>query len=289
MQENKEIKALLQLLEDPDEVVYHSVSDKIISFGKGIIPNLESYWENNTNSAVQERIELLIHGLHFKDLTASFDEWLAIGGDLISGSIIVSKYHYPDLNTNSIFQDIEKLRRNIWLELNNYLTPLEKIGVLNSIIYNYYRQTGVEYSYDHPDHFLINKTLETKTGNMVGNGIIYLILCNLLDISVKAVSIPNQFLLAYFDDQFDILQPTGHPSQKILFYIDPNSGQMYTHKDIENYLKKMSTTTSPSFYRPLSNQKTIKFLLEELSICFDNDNNRYKMEELISLANKIEE
>ena len=51
----------------------------------------------------------------------------------------------------------------------------------------------------------------------------------------------------------------------------------------------MSITISPSFYRPLSNQKTIKFLLEELSLCFDNDNNRYKMEELISLANKIEE
>ena len=74
---------------------------------------------------------------------------------------------------------MEKLRRNIWLELNSYLTPMEKINVLNSIFYNYYKQKGVEITYESPEHFLINKTLESKKGNSFSNGIIYLVLCRI--------------------------------------------------------------------------------------------------------------
>ena len=288
MIENREIKALLQLIDDPDDEIYLTVSDKIISMGKGIIPNLENLWENSSNESLQERIEQLIHRLHYSDLTREFDLWLNTSGDLLSGSIVVAKYHYPDLETNFVLQEIEKLRRNIWLELNNYLTPLEKINVLNSIFYNYYKQKGAEINYDSPEQFLINKVLESKCGNAIGNGIVYLILTHLLDIPVKAVNIPRQFLLAYFDAEWSGRKQAVPPAEKILFYIDPFSGQIYTHNDIENYLKRLSVPSTASFFRPLSNTRVIQFLIEELSKCFDNDNNRYKMDELKLLADKID-
>ncbi len=287
MQENNEIKALLHLIDDPDEDIYNTVSDKIISIGKEIIPNLEHLWETVGSESTQERIELLIHRLHFRDLNAEFEEWINNSGELLSGSIIVAKYHYPDIQPTQVFQEIEKLRRNIWLELNNYLTPMERINVLNSIFYNYYKQNGVEINYDIPDHFLINKTLEHKLGNSISNGIVYLILCHLLDIPVKAVNIPRQFLLAYFDEQFEVLNPSGHPSQKILFYIDPFSGQMYSHKDIESYFKRLAVPPTASFFRPMNNLRVIQFLLDELGKCFDNENNQYKSDELAQLSKKI--
>lgn len=289
MKENKEIKALLHLIDDPDEDVYNTVSDKIISFGKDIIPNLEHLWENVSNEDTQERIELLIHRLHFRDLTAEFAEWKDSGENLLEGAILVSKYHYPEMQPAQIRQEIEKLRRNMWLELNNYLTPIEKINVLNSIFYNYFKQKGVEISYDTPDPFLINKTLEAKKGNALSNGIILIVLCELLDIPVKAINIPRQFILGYFDDQYDVLNPVGHSSEKISFYIDPLNGQMYSHKDIENYFKKLSVPPVTSYFRPISNRRIIQFLLEELSKCYDNDRNHYKMEELLALAALLDE
>lgn len=288
MKENKEITALLNLIDDPDEDVYNTVSDKIISLGKDIIPNLENLWETINNEETQERIELLIHRLHFRDLTAEFTDWQNGPADLLTGAIIVSKYHYPDMQPSVVLQEIERLRRNIWLELNNYLTPMEKINVLNSIFYNYYKQTGVEISYDSPDNFLINKTLESKKGNSISNGIIYLVLSKLLDIPVKAINIPRQFILGYFDEQYDVMNPSGHSSEKIVFYIDPLSGQMYSHKDIENYFKRLSVPPVSSYFRPMSNKRIIQFLLEELSKCFDNVNNQYKMNELLSLANMLD-
>ena len=120
MKENKEIKALLHLIDDPDEDVYSTVSDKIVSFGKEIIPNLESLWENTGNEEIQERIELLIHRLHFRDLTNDFTEWAATDSDLLEGALLVARYHYPDMDTKIVQQEMEKLRRNTWLELNNF-------------------------------------------------------------------------------------------------------------------------------------------------------------------------
>lgn len=268
--------------------MYNTVSDRIISFGKEIIPNLESLWENTTSEEIQERIELLIHRLHFRDLTDDFIKWRDGDANLLQGALLVARYHYPELQSSTVLQEIEKLRRNTWLELNNYLTPMEQINVITSIFYNYYKQKGVEFAYNNPDDYLINKALESKKGNALCNGIIYLVLCELLDIPVKAINIPRQFILAYFDPQYDLLNPVGHASEKISFYIDPLNGQMYSHKDVENYFKRISVPPTASYFRQLGNKRIIQFLLEELSKCFDNDRNRYKMDELMLLANLLE-
>ncbi len=289
MTENKEIEALFRLIDDPDEDVYNTVSEKIISFGKEIIPNLEHFWENVRNEETQERIELLIHRLHFRDLTQELTDWAKNSSDLLTGAIIVSKYHYPDMQPTQVRQSIEKLRRNIWLELNSYLTPMERINVFNSIFFNYYKHTGVEIGYENPEHFLINKTLESRKGNAISNGIIYQILCQLLDIPVKAINIPRQFLLGYFDEQYEVLNPSGHSSEKIIFFIDPLNGQMYSHKDIENYFKRLSVPPTASYFRANNNKRIIQLLLHELGKCYDNENNQYKLNELISLANILDE
>src|SRR5690348_6633794 len=125
MEETKEISALLLLIDDPDDEVFGAVTNKIIQYGRNIIPNLEHLWENTPSEEIQERIEIIIHRLHYTDLSEDFRQWgLAGHHDLMIGALLASKFQYPELSTAPIIQEIEKLRRNIWLELNNYLTPL---------------------------------------------------------------------------------------------------------------------------------------------------------------------
>ncbi|MDE3145248.1 MAG: hypothetical protein KGL19_13915, partial [Bacteroidota bacterium] len=163
MQQTKEINALFTLIDDPDHEVYSTVSEKIVEFGKGIIPNLENLWENTLSEDVQERIEMLIHRLHYTDLTNDLIEWKNSSyHDLLFGALLIAKFQYPDLHTTPVLQDIEKIRRNVWLELNSYLTPLEQANVLSSIMYNYYQLKGAEVNYTNHDEFFINKVLETK-------------------------------------------------------------------------------------------------------------------------------
>lgn len=287
MEESKEIKALLHLIDDPDDEVYHSVTEKIFSYGKEIIPNLESYWERVENTAVQERLEMLIHKLHFRDLQENFETWKSAPESLLQGAILVAKYQYPELDENSVRAEIEKMRRNIWLELNNYLTPLEQINVFNSIFFNYYKHKGIELSYTNPDHFLVQKTLENKKGNAFSNGIIYLSIAAMLDIPVKAVNIPRQFLIAYFDEQYELLNPKGKSADAIKFYIDSLNGQLYSQRDVEMYLKKLAAEPKKAFFKPMSNIQIIAYLLEEFSKCFDDESSLFKQNELLSIATML--
>ena len=199
METTKELSALFTLIDDPDEEVFGAVSEKIIDYGKNIIPSLEHLWETIPDENVQQRIELLIHRLHYRDLSEDIRQWNVSGHhDLMLGALLVCKFQYPDLATSPVLQEIEKIRRNIWLELNNYLTPLEQINIVTSILYSYYGLKGGEVNYQETNEFLIHKTLEAKRGNQLSNGILYLVLAELLDIPVKAISVPKQFVLAYF-------------------------------------------------------------------------------------------
>lgn len=289
MDENKEISALFHLIDDPDDEVYNTVSERIVSLGKDIIPNLEHLWENTPDEGTQERIESLIHKLHFRDLIEEFTAWKENKGTLLNGALLVAKYQYPDLNFSAAMQEIEKMRRNIWLELNSYLTPLEQINVATGIIYNYFKLKGSEITYDQPEDFFINNVLEVKKGNAITNGIIYAALCEMLDIPVRAVNIPRQFILGYFEVEYNYPSPISVISNKINFYIDPLNGQIYTHKDVENYFKRISVPPTASYFKPLSNKRIIQYLLEELSKCFDDEKNRYKQSDLIFLSSLLEE
>lgn len=286
MEETREISALFLLIDDPDVEVFTTVSDKIISMGARIIPNLELLWETTPDERVQERIELLIHRLHYCDLTLEFKRWKSLPEpDLLSGALLVAKFRYPELNLEAVFQEVEKMRRNIWLELNNYLTPLEQTNVLTTILYNYYQLKGNEINYLEPDEFLVNKVIEARKGNSISTGILYLVMCDLLDIPIRMVNIPRQFILAYYDvvpSQWH--QLPKNPSPCIQFYIDPASGQVFTHKDVESYFRRISVPPTPSYFRPLSNIRIIQLLLEEFSKCYENDKQSYMQEELQQLS-----
>jgi regulator of sirC expression with transglutaminase-like and TPR domain len=284
MEETKEISALFKLIDDPDEEVFGAVSTKIVHFGKTIIPNLEHLWETTPNEHIQERIELIIHRLHYTDLTEDFRQWSLAGHhDLLVGALLVSKFQYPDLSTSATLLEVEKIRRNIWLELNNYLTPLEQVRIVTGILYSYYNLKGTEVAYNEINEFLIHKVLEAKRGNQLSNGILYLILCDLLDIPVKAIGVPRQFVLAYFKPGYSNESNDDYQS-KIEFFIDPSSGMVFTHKDVENYFKRISVPPVPSYFKPLSNTRVVQQLLEEASKCFDNEKEGYKRDELKQLA-----
>jgi len=288
MEESKEITALFHLIDDPDEEVFDAVSKKIVDYGKPIIPNLEHLWETTPSEETQVRIELLIHRLHFRDLTEDFHQWSVSGHhDLMLGALLVCKFLFPELSTTPVLQEIEKVRRNIWLELNNYLTPLEQVNIVTSILYSYYGLKGSETNYKEPNEFLLHKVLEAKHGNQISNGILYLILCELLDIPVKAIGVPKQFVIAYFKPGYSD-ENLPNPLSKIEFFIDPTSGQAFTHRDVENYFKRIAVSPTSAYFKPQTNKRMIQQLLEELSKCFDDDKNRYKQTELIQLARLLD-
>ena len=142
---------------------------------------------------------------------------------------------------------------------------------------------GVEISYSHQEDFLMNKLLDTRRGNPISNGILYQSVCQKLDIPVRAIHIPRQFILGYFDD------PEDYPTQrnrkpKILFYIDPISGQVYSQKDVDHYMERIQVAKTPTCFLPMESRSIIGFLIEEFAKCFDDDKSREMKNELLDLG-----
>lgn len=151
-----EIKALFKLIDDPDEEIFNTISDRLLNYGTPIIPDLEHLWENTLEEATLERIEKMIYKLRFQDLKEAFAEWkMKPEPSLLEGALLLNKFQHPEQAEDTLRNQLEKMRRNIWLELNNYLTPLEQANVLRNILYNYYQIKGVEVNYEKPEEFFI--------------------------------------------------------------------------------------------------------------------------------------
>ena len=75
---------------------------------------------------------------------------------------------------------------------------------------------------------------------------------------------------------------------RLNFFIEPASGQVFSHKDIENYFKRISVPPTHSYFKPYSNKRIIQHSLEEMANCFDDDKNFYKKDELLKLANLLD-
>ena len=293
MESSKEIRALLVLMDDPDSEVYDTVASQLLHYGKKIIPTLEHLWEVTEDESVQERIEQLIHRVHFQDLQQEFSEWSrAEQPELIRGAILIAKYQFPDVNVPAILSQFDQLRRNVWLELNNYLSPLEQVNVFNGILYSYYKLTGHELSEREPKHFFINQVLESRQGNGYTIGILYLALCELLDIPIFAVDIPRQFIFAYIYMHPDLFNADVHPFQKVQFFIDPANGVVYSQNDVDTYLRKINATDTGLYLNPILNKRIIYKMMEELCLCYrylKDDNRADEIQQLMQLLIDAEE
>jgi regulator of sirC expression with transglutaminase-like and TPR domain len=91
--------------------------------------------------------------------------------------------------------------------------------VISSIVYNYYNLKGSEIAYINPDDFFMHKVLQTRKGNTLSNGVLYLVLAELLAIPVKAINIPKQFVLAFFNEDYDPVLITATPRKKYIFIL----------------------------------------------------------------------
>jgi len=263
----KNIQALFQLLDDPSNEVYHHVSKNILQQGEDIIPELEKVWETSFNEILQERIEDLIQEIQFKSTLNHLKIWKESGAeDIFEGAYLVAKYQYPELKFESVQKLFEKIKRDAWLELNNNLTALEKTRILNHILYDMYGFSGNSTNVHAPQNAFINHVLDTKKGNPITLGIIYMALANQLDMPVYGINLPKHFILGYVDPLYQSLTN----EQEVLFYINPfNKGAVLGKREISYFLKQQNIKPEKSYYYPCSNMEIIQKLILNLIYSYE--------------------
>lgn len=273
--EDKELKALVSLLDEEDPEVLTHVEQKIISLGDTVIPYLEQQWEQQFNPVVQRRLEELIHTVQFDILRERLSAWKQGDMDLLEGMWLVSTYHYPDLELEQLKKDLEQVYYDVWLEFKPEAHPFDKIRLLNSVFFSKLKFRANTKNFHSPGNSMINVVLETKKGNPTSLCIIYMLVAQKLKLPVSGVNLPNLYILVY-------------KAEETQFYINVfNRGLIFSKSDIDNYLGHLNLTAKDIFYEPCENLETIKRVIRSLIVSFEKLGDPQKAEEIKILLNTI--
>lgn len=284
--ENSELKALITLLDDPNHTVYRTVKKRLIEIGAVIVPELRNAWENSKDELFLKRTSAIISDVQFDDTLSRFKNWVDEGGEnLLDASFLIAKNNFPDLEYNLIGQKIEKIKRDAWLQMNDNLTPLEQIRVINHIIYNIHKFGRNNTDFYSPKNSYINQVLETKKGNPISLAILYLIITEKLGLPVYGVNLPKNFILAYAEELYDSGLDTDIENKIVSFYINPyNNGAILTKREIDYFLKQQKIKHKDFFYQPCDNKTIIQRLLLNLIYSHERQKNSDKVESFKKFA-----
>ena len=282
----KEFKALITLLDDNDSEVYSHVSDKLFSLGVEGIPLLESAWETSENQVIQTRLEDLINKIQFSNVKDRLIKWIDKGGeDLLEGALLVSKFQYPDLDEFKVTQKVESISKNVWIELNPALSPLEEAHVINHVFFQLHGFFGHQTAQLDADLGYLNNLLDSKKGNSLSLSILYLILAQKNDLPIYGVNLPYHFIMAYNRKHLSDEELAANDQEKsVMFYINPlNKGIAFSRSEITHYLEQMKVKTHSKFFSPCNNLEIIKTLIYNQLSCYDQTGNTDKAHQLKEL------
>jgi regulator of sirC expression with transglutaminase-like and TPR domain len=280
-----EVKSLIRLLDDPDIEIYEHVHEKLLSFGTEAIEYLELAWEEAFDAIQQERIANLVHEIQFGIVKKDLQLWYQGGAfDLLQGVLIINRYQYPDLDEQKVINQLEAIKRDIWIQMMNEASPAEQIKLINHVFYSIYGFSGNTTNHQDPQNSYISQVLETKKGNQISLAIIYSIIAQKLDVPVYGVNLPQHFILAYLDESMQSEFEGG-----ILFYINAfNKGFIFGRRDVDMFLKQLNLKFDKQFYEPCSNTDIIKRVIRNLISAYENLGSAEKVAELNQLLNILE-
>lgn len=281
--DEKELHALVTLLDDPDQLISEEIENKLLSLGPEIIPSLEEYWESAFDPFIQERLEKIIHAIQFDQIKNELLIWkMSNSFNLLEGLIIINSYQYPSYDNNLIRMSLEELKRDIWMELRYEMTPYEKVSLMNYVLFDKFGLSGNTNDYHNPQNSFIGRVLETKKGNPLTLSCIYSIVAQKLDIPIFGINLPKHFILSYLDED----QNADH----LLFYLNAfNKGQVMQKADVISFLKQLNLPLSKEFMLPCDNVTILKRVLRNLVTAYEQNESVGKKQEIEILFKLLEE
>jgi regulator of sirC expression with transglutaminase-like and TPR domain len=286
--DKREIIAMISLLDDTDSEVINTVTGNLVKQGPEVIPELEKAWEGSPNEKIQVRLENLIQEIQFNGAKKDLERWIQTGAEyVLEGAFHVARFQFPDISLSKLNEQVENIRKDVWIEINSNLTALEKVKILNYIIFDLHKFNRNNDDFYAPQNSFINQVFESKKGNPISLAIVYLAVSSKLELPIYGVNLPKNFILAYKDEFRH--HDAADESEDILFYINPyNKGAVLGRREIDYFISQQQIKPLPSFYVPCSNADIIARLINNLILSFEKLGQVEKITRMKELLRVIE-
>lgn len=249
-----EFKALISLLEDDDPSIGKHIEGKLLSMGEGVIPRLEAAWEEEADTDIQQRLEDIIYLIQSKGTIEELQAWMEEDDpSLLKAWFLISQYQYPELDYEEFRHHISRLSNRIWLRIRTQMNIPEKLVLVKNMLFKDESYVPNRKRVYDIQNYLINGFFETKKGGPISLGILYLILCEELEIPINGIILPGYFVLRYKDEKNE-------------FFVDVfNKGAFFKREDLKRFLKEVNAEDSSKYYEPSTKKDIILNLIKTLA------------------------
>lgn len=286
MDENK-LASLITLLDDPDDSVFQLIQGEIQKEGMPIVERLEHIWETSLDDLVQRRIELLIQNIQLNDTKQKIRSWAGNNNlDLFEGVFLLSRYQYPGIKLRSVQDQIEKIRKEVWLEYRNSFTALEKITILNHIFFNRFKFRVDESGVVSPQNSYINRVLDMRRGNPISLSILYMLVGRSLHLPLQYFNFEDYPLIGYGDEKLTLLSSDDkNLSLPTIFYVNiSNNGAIVGPKEVDYFHHVDGVRNDDVSFGPCTDRCIIKCLIEKLKNDYRKIGSQDKVDYLSEIA-----
>jgi regulator of sirC expression with transglutaminase-like and TPR domain len=165
---------------------------------------LESSLSLDGSKIARHRIADLITQLRDSDAQNELDEWLADNGkDTLKGMYCMAKFIFPEIDYGAVNKQFAEILAAVQSQIKDGHSALGKVKIINKTLFKKYKfKNNFLLNYDTTGHF-IHLALEQRKINPISLVLLYLCFAERLNIAMKVITLPNNFIL-FCDEKFYI-------------------------------------------------------------------------------------
>ena len=211
-----ELRALVSLLDDPDQIVQEAIHLRFQELGRRAIPALQEVHKKK-HGHERDRIGKLMQELHFNEIEQHWKQIMQMpDAELEHGAFLLALHRFPGLNVRSFQDQLDDMAMFIKPRIDA-AAGIGKAFVLSSFLCNELGFRGNNEHFSDPNNSYINCVLESRRGIPVTLCTIFILLGKRLNLPIYGVNMPAHFLAKYKDEThevfFDIFNG-GNPIMK---------------------------------------------------------------------------
>ncbi len=279
----KELKAILKLLEDPDPYVYEHVKEVILSQGMEIIGELQLVNYSSENELARERSQTLIKLIEFDSIMNRFKMHKQEGEIFLMELFLDLQKWLEPRYADFVQERFKRLERIIWLETNETDTPLDKIRTLNRLFFDIYSYKGL-LDPVHWRSYLPASLLRSYRASALFLSLFYIALLESVGVLLNPFAAGDYIVLAYSGKDFYERIDFTH----VHFFIALMEEAVILEPEaLQKLLKEYNAGNAENILEPLTMPEAISLYITNLQIALEKDNKILFSNALSNLYNEL--
>ena len=239
--------ALISLLADDDQNVYHTIRSKIISYGPVATEWLQPY-TLSSDPVLRRRAQEIAHLLSRRTADERFLAFCLHHGeelDVEEGAWLFARTCYPEINIaayQALFDSYAaELRERI--DLKGEAEHI--LATINQYLFDHLGFAGNEKNFNDPENSYLNRVVDNRAGIPISMCLVYLLIARRLRLPITGIGMPGHFLCRY-------QSPTAE------IYIDAfNRGKFLTKADCIKYLLHTNHGLQEGYLAPVAPRRIL--------------------------------